>query len=400
MLCLHCCDGESKLRNKRNESEKEDHWRKVQTTFMMDHHAVQTANQALVVDLVDTAKYVHLSIRGSNDDDDDDDDDNDDDDDDNDGERDSEGDPLEGVNISKWKVAELKAELTERGLAIAGKKADLVARLTEDVAPHAAPEPAADEGDGDGGNEVHSVACASCKWLFGVWDIVDSDGTNGRLSLGLTAGAGRDEDEDGDEGEGGAASPSHQVSGYVWFNEAHAATPIGWMTRWQPAPPGVPTTVEDAVDDFVIADAQRAAPNCCIGAHSGSVELAVQVGTPYPFCYGRYCNDGSSGTLSLTQVTRSGVTLLKGELMVNETKLPDHYFTAYQHGTAATAGDCLHDHARVQAEREQLAADDKLVRAGRRRRMEELGRALDDGESGDSEIDYLDDDDDDIVPPW
>lgn len=58
-----------------------------------------------------------------------------------------EAEPLEDVNISKWKVAELKAELKKRGLAIAGKKADLVARLAEDVASHVAPESelAADE---------------------------------------------------------------------------------------------------------------------------------------------------------------------------------------------------------------------------------------------------------------
>ena len=45
-----------------------------------------------------------------------------------------EPDPLEGVNVSKWKVVELKAELKARGLTVAGKKADLVARLGEDIA--------------------------------------------------------------------------------------------------------------------------------------------------------------------------------------------------------------------------------------------------------------------------
>ena len=37
-----------------------------------------------------------------------------------------------GVEVSKWKVAELKAELKERGLAVDGKKVELVQRLTED----------------------------------------------------------------------------------------------------------------------------------------------------------------------------------------------------------------------------------------------------------------------------
>ena len=54
-------------------------------------------------------------------------------------------DPLEDVDVSKWKVAELKAELKERGLAVGGKKTELVQRLTEDVASGSK----AEDGDGD-----------------------------------------------------------------------------------------------------------------------------------------------------------------------------------------------------------------------------------------------------------
>ena len=43
-------------------------------------------------------------------------------------------DLLKGVDLSKWKVVELKAELADRGLAVSGRKADLVTRLAEDVA--------------------------------------------------------------------------------------------------------------------------------------------------------------------------------------------------------------------------------------------------------------------------
>ena len=44
-----------------------------------------------------------------------------------------EEDPLVDVDLVKWKVAELKAELADRGLAVSGRKADLVARLAENV---------------------------------------------------------------------------------------------------------------------------------------------------------------------------------------------------------------------------------------------------------------------------
>ena len=40
---------------------------------------------------------------------------------------------LDAAAIAKFKVAELKAELEQRGLPTAGKKADLAARLTEAV---------------------------------------------------------------------------------------------------------------------------------------------------------------------------------------------------------------------------------------------------------------------------
>ena len=46
-------------------------------------------------------------------------------------------DPLVGVDVSKWKVAELKAELTRRHLIVGGKKAALVERLAGDVASKA-----------------------------------------------------------------------------------------------------------------------------------------------------------------------------------------------------------------------------------------------------------------------
>jgi len=43
-------------------------------------------------------------------------------------------DPLVGVDVSKWKVADLKAELKRRHLIVGGKKAALVERLAGDVA--------------------------------------------------------------------------------------------------------------------------------------------------------------------------------------------------------------------------------------------------------------------------
>jgi len=46
-------------------------------------------------------------------------------------------DPLAGVDLSKWKVADLKAELKRRHLIVGGKKAALVERLAGDVASKA-----------------------------------------------------------------------------------------------------------------------------------------------------------------------------------------------------------------------------------------------------------------------
>tara|TARA_R110001599_G_scaffold345191_1_gene569315 strand:+ start:55 stop:576 length:522 start_codon:yes stop_codon:yes gene_type:complete len=44
-------------------------------------------------------------------------------------------DPLDGVDISKWKVAELKAELKKRGLEYNGKKYEVLERLQNNIRP-------------------------------------------------------------------------------------------------------------------------------------------------------------------------------------------------------------------------------------------------------------------------
>ena len=46
-------------------------------------------------------------------------------------------DPLAGADVSKWRVADLKAELKRRHLIVGGKKAALVERLAGDVASKA-----------------------------------------------------------------------------------------------------------------------------------------------------------------------------------------------------------------------------------------------------------------------
>lgn len=56
-------------------------------------------------------------------------------------------DPLVGVDVSKWKVAELKAELKRRHLIVGGKKAALVERLAGDVASKACDQLDLDAGD-------------------------------------------------------------------------------------------------------------------------------------------------------------------------------------------------------------------------------------------------------------
>lgn len=194
------------------------------------------------------------------------------------------------------------------------------------------------------------------------------------------------------------------MAGYIWFNEAQAAVPVGWIARSKPEPisplafrPSAERQGQrrgpDLMNDFAIVSEKNAAD-----AHSSQVTLAVEAGTPSPFCYGRWCNHGGPGDLHLRPVEQDGIMLLRGELQFDTMELADHFFTAYPPGADNTGGDCLHDTSKIRAERDRLAAKDKAIRAERRRRMERLGAALPEGESGDSEIDYLCDDD--IVPPW
>jgi hypothetical protein len=108
--------------------------------------------------------------------------------------------------------------------------------------------------------------------------------------------------------------------------------------------------------------------------------------------------------MTLTRVEMQEQVLLKGELQVDGRRI---YFTGAPLGEVPLERDCTHDRAVIEAAEAAAAAARLAVKRGRRERMEALAARYpawgahmqyEQGESSDSEIDTLDEDD--IVPPW
>eukprot|EP00037_Helgoeca_nana_P024558 m.261841 g.261841 ORF g.261841 m.261841 type:complete len:631 (-) comp26673_c0_seq15:4335-6227(-) len=178
--------------------------------------------------------------------------------------------------------------------------------------------------------------CPSCRWVFGVWDVVDAEGHHGRLSIGLAR---------GDNGELG-------VSGYIWFHEGRAATPFGFVERaFDPFGDGTAmndfaliTSLERPGSEGRCRRATTSAASGCYNVHTRSATLTVEVGIPYPFCYDHVCNYGEAGELILTEVGSGDDAVLKGELTFpprpdyydddDGGPPPGHIFTAHRHVAA------------------------------------------------------------------
>eukprot|EP01043_Picozoa_sp_COSAG02_P052377 COSAG02_NODE_5631_length_4171_cov_4.971758_3_plen_773_part_00 len=134
------------------------------------------------------------------------------------------------------------------------------------------------------------------------------------------------------------------------------------------------------------------------------VELYATAAPGYCFQFRNGRNLETPGTLTLTRVEVQEGVLLKGELQVEEHRI---YFTGAPLGGALLERDCTHDAVAIEAAESAAAAARLAVKRGRRKRMEALAAKYpawgaemryEQGESSDSEIDALDEND--IVPPW
>lgn len=160
LLCIECCRGQARASARQTSRRVQDHQRRTEMTFMLDSAAVRAAggrSGPCSTEGIDTDKYFRVMYDEADDTDEDCDEDDDYTEDDDYNEDD---DYKAGKGCAEGEGREAGEE-GEGGKNVDSKNVDSKNGLGA--------------AEGEGGP----------KWLLGVWHVVDSDGHNGRLSLGL-----------------------------------------------------------------------------------------------------------------------------------------------------------------------------------------------------------------------